>query len=963
MATISLSRLPLEGDGIVKNLFHFLWSKDELDNGPRINIPDTVIYEFRQPATWYFTSKSGTIKKKSRYNLSNIRIEEAFTRNNSMGSDIVAYYLSTNAEGTTTIEYFDQASLRDFLYNREKEDNGILQKFVEPKGTRNVMVRVVWSPKILLLERRENRHHLFDTKYSLYERAVTYEGAEHYSRAAPVKGSILPVNVQAVCKDVMDHVAEVSFRKSNISRMAVNFKVDADDNIWLLWCTSLRLEQIIPVPTPNPARSGSPSHSHSHGHSHGASPNLSTSSSSHELGFRHSVASNPPAHQRVPSKQGPVSLQTHCAVPSSVMQAFGTTRASRANGTLLSADEVNPPSATAPGGDSVFAGGGHSGGSASASELQQQQQQNVVPIQASECRSCGSDVLLHCFYRVPYNTVVAHYERFMAGLAAHSGGSMKVEWPPGERVVKAVGGVGLGPLRRLRESIRASKDKSRVVIAPEDIEIPPIIRAAHPNLGCGDYRRFRRDPMFLYKTSAVCEDCYLVFADVSSSAAAGAGGASGAGLFPADFDRNDVAKVHRIKHKNHRAQQAHVERTSRLRREKKDKRRRLREQKRIAAMGGPAAAAAAAAAASGRMHASRSEPNFLAAKAGPTLPPRIDETNVQSMCSSPVMRLLLREDCEAKGEGNGGGQGKGHEARNNDDDDDDDDRGVPEELRRELQERESAFFRDLYKNPNLDNGHPLSHMVATQAKLSIAKASVTPGGAQARRPPAQKRLQPLQGGSGTNKDVDWNSPYARSQVVTPLPRERPSRAGQGQGQPEGAGSGSNGKGTAAAGDRARPASSDSKGAAEHRDFLLSTLERVQEQLANPMALHQAVGIENAAHEIREGRNMDAAFAARNDALRATPTDLGRVLRAAVQIGGERLMAGVDLQMEDFHITVFNPRIGLSQRVDVPIAVVLENAPRGVTDSKDLARFLLDSLQPDIVSDLVPNATSVFLPFQ
>ena len=64
----AFSNYPLEGDGVIENLFYYLWCKDELDNGPKIRIPDTVIYKYRQPAVWYFTSLSGQIKKKSKYN-------------------------------------------------------------------------------------------------------------------------------------------------------------------------------------------------------------------------------------------------------------------------------------------------------------------------------------------------------------------------------------------------------------------------------------------------------------------------------------------------------------------------------------------------------------------------------------------------------------------------------------------------------------------------------------------------------------------------------------------------------------------------------------------------------------------------------------------------------------------------------------------------------------------------------
>ena len=92
--------------------------KDELDQGPKINIPDTIIYKYRQPAYWYFTAKNGQVKRKSKYNLMNVRIEETFTRN-TMGSDIIAYYLTTDEKtGEVTIEYFDKVQFHDFLYNR-----------------------------------------------------------------------------------------------------------------------------------------------------------------------------------------------------------------------------------------------------------------------------------------------------------------------------------------------------------------------------------------------------------------------------------------------------------------------------------------------------------------------------------------------------------------------------------------------------------------------------------------------------------------------------------------------------------------------------------------------------------------------------------------------------------------------------------------------------------------------------
>jgi hypothetical protein len=229
----------LHGDGISDQFFHLLWSKDELNFGPTINIPDTIVFKYGQPLHWYFTGVDGKLKKKNKPNLVNVRIEEAFTRR-VLGCDIVAYYIETDEQAddpadSTRIEYMDRKGLHDFLYNRFKEHSGILQRFIEPKGTQNSLVRAIWSPKVCLLERRVNLKQLQDVRFGLYERAVTYEGPEYLSQAAPLRGSILPSSVQSICENTVSHIAEVSFQKQQICRMVLNLKVDAKDRIWLLW--------------------------------------------------------------------------------------------------------------------------------------------------------------------------------------------------------------------------------------------------------------------------------------------------------------------------------------------------------------------------------------------------------------------------------------------------------------------------------------------------------------------------------------------------------------------------------------------------------------------------------------------------------------------------------------------------------------------------------------------------------
>ena len=208
---------PLTGAGLVENLFYYLWRKDELNNGPSINIPDTVVYKFRQPAFWFFTAKDGRVKRKLKHNLTAAKIEEHFLRH-SFGCDVIACFISAD-ERAATVEYLDRDAFREFLYSRDRTASGILQRFTEPKGTRNTMIRALWSPKVCLLERRVNKHRLHDARVPMYERVVTYEGTELNSVTTPVRGALLPEEVQRVSESIVQHVAEVSFQKYKINRM------------------------------------------------------------------------------------------------------------------------------------------------------------------------------------------------------------------------------------------------------------------------------------------------------------------------------------------------------------------------------------------------------------------------------------------------------------------------------------------------------------------------------------------------------------------------------------------------------------------------------------------------------------------------------------------------------------------------------------------------------------------------
>lgn len=254
---LHVTRAGLKGDGVGDRLFELLWKRDLFsDSALALRIPDTVIFRYSAPAVWYFTSVDGTIKRKTKAKVNANHIFEDYMKRPSDSGIIASYVYSvrdTEADpeedeehataGTrTTIEYLNRDELWHLLFNRQKvRPDGILQKFVEPKGGHNNMIRVLWSPKVCLLERRVNNKKLSDTKYDVYERAVTFEGSDFLSEVTPVRGPSMVMQVHEIADAITQHIAAVTSDKIKVSRMALNFKVDDKDRLWLLFASSIRL--------------------------------------------------------------------------------------------------------------------------------------------------------------------------------------------------------------------------------------------------------------------------------------------------------------------------------------------------------------------------------------------------------------------------------------------------------------------------------------------------------------------------------------------------------------------------------------------------------------------------------------------------------------------------------------------------------------------------------------------------
>ena len=80
----------------------------------------------------------------------------------------------------------------------------------------------------------------------MFERAITFDGPDVHSVPLPLRGSVLSGRIEKICNEIVRHVTEVTADASNtdlgVGRMVVNFKVDGNGKIWILWTDSIRLE-------------------------------------------------------------------------------------------------------------------------------------------------------------------------------------------------------------------------------------------------------------------------------------------------------------------------------------------------------------------------------------------------------------------------------------------------------------------------------------------------------------------------------------------------------------------------------------------------------------------------------------------------------------------------------------------------------------------------------------------------
>mmetsp|Transcript_71691 Transcript_71691/g.126215 ORF Transcript_71691/g.126215 Transcript_71691/m.126215 type:complete len:914 (-) Transcript_71691:76-2817(-) len=239
---------PLDGDGIQTQLFHYLWKRGQgLEVEQKLHsmkIPDTIVF-YNFPIMWYFWSEhNGEVRKKGGKALERTNILRTFCkRRNPEATDIVASFLSHRTDTEDTITFLNEQDLAKFLFDKPIHQ-GLLQRFMLPRGAHNEMIQAVWSPRLCLINKRVNRLLLNDRHCNRTDKCITFEGATHFTEEALTAKSVR-AKIENVCRSFVDHFKTVEHHYS-VSRMVLYFKEDAWDNsvVWLHFSSSFRITEL-----------------------------------------------------------------------------------------------------------------------------------------------------------------------------------------------------------------------------------------------------------------------------------------------------------------------------------------------------------------------------------------------------------------------------------------------------------------------------------------------------------------------------------------------------------------------------------------------------------------------------------------------------------------------------------------------------------------------------------------------
>ena len=141
-------------------------------------------------------------------------------------------------------EYLDRQRFIKFTENEKLYKHGFLQRFLQPNGDYHCIIRASWSPHLLFFEKKIAKEKINDKKFDIYERCSTFDGKPFMSKSQALNSRTIKAVIENSINNIVKHVKSTSADFFIINRMILNFTVDESENLNLLFCSSIRCNNI-----------------------------------------------------------------------------------------------------------------------------------------------------------------------------------------------------------------------------------------------------------------------------------------------------------------------------------------------------------------------------------------------------------------------------------------------------------------------------------------------------------------------------------------------------------------------------------------------------------------------------------------------------------------------------------------------------------------------------------------------
>ena len=245
----------------LENFYEILYACQVED----VDIPFTVVYQYSQPYAAYF-SEDGQLRKVESKEIDVPNPLKPMDSRSHSATNILAklsgasphkasfYKCHTGVEAmrvfsrdallqgdrNLVVEYQTAEDVENFLLWRAKDQNGLVQRFVQPNTPKVGSYQVYWTPYHMQVDAVQNNHLADATDLPAERRCCTFDGHQNDVSDMALNKAVEKKILDATSK-IVTAVRRLMPKRVDIQLMVLHFKASSRGKVWFLYCGSLRL--------------------------------------------------------------------------------------------------------------------------------------------------------------------------------------------------------------------------------------------------------------------------------------------------------------------------------------------------------------------------------------------------------------------------------------------------------------------------------------------------------------------------------------------------------------------------------------------------------------------------------------------------------------------------------------------------------------------------------------------------